>query len=124
MVSLLARYAARAVLSNDASHAGPAQGCGCRGMRMVWWRRVAGVKTAGDVSPSPAQGEGPMSRPALPPAIVAASDALALALSSYAAAHPDVSLATLEADVLAAVRTALPALLHAVLHTTLRPLTT
>src|SRR5207302_7688499 len=64
-----------------------------------------------------------MSDTPLPPAIVAASEALALALSSYAAAHPDASLATLERDVLAAVRTALPTLLHAVLQTTLRPLT-
>jgi len=65
-----------------------------------------------------------MSRTALPPAIVAACDALALALSQYAESHPDAPLATLEADVLAAVRSALPAVLHAVLQTTLRALTT
>ena len=63
-----------------------------------------------------------MSDAPLPPASVAASAALALALSSYTATHPDASLATLEHDVLAAVRSALPTLLHAVLQTTLRPL--
>ena len=65
-----------------------------------------------------------MSRATLPPAIVAACDALALALSQYADGHADALLATLEADVLAAVRAALPALLHAVQQVTLRPLTT
>lgn len=65
-----------------------------------------------------------MSRPALPPAIVAATDALALTLAAYADTHLDVSLATLEQDVLAAVRAALPALLHAVVQRTLRALTT
>ncbi|MHB8575634.1 MAG: ISKra4 family transposase [Dehalococcoidia bacterium] len=63
-----------------------------------------------------------MSRQHLPPAMVAASNALAWALSEYADAHPDTALATLEAEVLAAVRTALPALLHAVLQGTLRSL--
>ncbi len=65
-----------------------------------------------------------MSGAALPPAIVAACDALAVALSQYAETHPDAALATLEADVLAAVRTALPALLQAVQQTTLRALRT
>jgi hypothetical protein len=65
-----------------------------------------------------------MSRQHLPPAIVAASNALALALSCYATAQPDRPLATLEAEVLAAVRHALPALLQAVLQTNLRALTT
>jgi hypothetical protein len=65
-----------------------------------------------------------MTRSALPPAIVAACEALALALSQYAATHPDAALARLEADVLATVRTALPTLLHAVLQTTLRAATT
>ncbi len=65
-----------------------------------------------------------MSEAPLPPAIVAAGEALVLALSTYATTHPEVSLATLEDAVLATVRTALPDLLHAVLQTTLRSRTT
>ncbi len=65
-----------------------------------------------------------MSRQHLPPAIVAATDALALALTAYADAHPDSPVTTLETGVLATVRAALPALLHAVLLGTLRALTT
>ena len=65
-----------------------------------------------------------MSQPHLPPAIVAASSSLSLALSDYVAAHPDSSVSSLERGVLAAVRTALPALLQAVVQGTLRALVT
>ena len=65
-----------------------------------------------------------MSRQHLPPAIVAATDALAWALTDWAHTHPDRSLTTLETSVLTAVRATLPALLHAVLQQTLRVLAT
>src|SRR5258708_4921674 len=42
---------------------------------MVWWRSVAGIEEAGDGETSPAQGEGPLSRQHLPPAIVPAPGA-------------------------------------------------
>jgi Uncharacterised protein family (UPF0236) len=58
----------------------------------------------------------------LPDAIVAASTALATALSSWASEHPDSTLADAERAVLATVRQQLPALLQGVLQTTQRAL--
>lgn len=63
-----------------------------------------------------------MISPHLPAAIVAAGEALIGELSSWAAAHPDSTLAEQEAAVLACVRQAQPALLHGVLQATLRAL--
>jgi Uncharacterised protein family (UPF0236) len=51
----------------------------------------------------------------LPAAILAATTALGVELGTWAAAHPDCSLADAEAAVLATVRQALPTLLHRVL---------
>ena len=64
-----------------------------------------------------------MSTTHLPPAIVAASTALAVAVSRFSTTHPDCSLATLESGVLAAIRQALPALLQASLLATQRQVT-
>lgn len=63
-----------------------------------------------------------MSTTHLPEAIVAASTALAVAVSRLSTSHPDCTLATLESGVLAAMRQALPSLLQAALLATQRQL--
>jgi hypothetical protein len=80
-------------------------------------------KATSRVRPRLVARKAPMSNPHLPEAIVAAGNALVSELSTWAVAHPDTSLAEQETAVLTMVRQALPALLHGVLQTTLRALT-